>query len=135
MALKSRTGAQPARRGRRFRVYVIRLKQSVWEKSRKYRKANPQYVEGKPHVYVGSTAKTPEERFEAHMAGGRPSSRLVKRFGKKLLGLGGLVQRTPSEGETEPGSHAVAVTPPTSDLTLRAASEIAASKSGSPSRS
>jgi hypothetical protein len=66
-------------------VYVIRLKRSVWAKSRKYRAANPQYQDGKPHVYVGSTAKTPEERFETHIRGERRSSPLVRRFGKKLF--------------------------------------------------
>jgi hypothetical protein len=70
---------------RQYRVYVIRLKDSVWARSRKYRDANPQYVEGSPHVYVGSTGKTPEQRFAKHMAGGKGSSRLVKRFGKRVF--------------------------------------------------
>jgi hypothetical protein len=69
----------------RYRVYVIKLKRSVWTKSRKYRAANPDYVEGKPHVYVGSTGKTPQERFEKHIGGGRGSSPLVRRFGKCLF--------------------------------------------------
>lgn len=67
-----------------YRVYVIKLKRSVWQRSRKYRAANPGYVEGKPHVYVGSTGKTPQKRLEKHMAGGQGSSPLVKRFGKTL---------------------------------------------------
>lgn len=75
----------PERERRRYRVYVIKLKRSVWQKSAKYRKANPRHLPGKPHVYVGSTGKTPEQRFAKHMAGGKGSSRLVRRFGKKLF--------------------------------------------------
>ena len=70
---------------RRYRVYVIRLKRSVWDKRRKYREANPQYHDSRPHVYVGSTGKSPEERFRTHMEGGRGASSLVHRFGKRLL--------------------------------------------------
>lgn len=69
----------------RYQVYVIRLKNTVWEESPKYRKENPQYHPGKPHVYVGSTGKTPEERFETHMDGGPTSSPFVRRFGKRLF--------------------------------------------------
>jgi hypothetical protein len=69
----------------RYGVYVIKLKRSVLRKSRRYRAANPDYVEGKPHVYVGSTAKTPQKRFEKHMAGGPGSSSLVRRFGRSLF--------------------------------------------------
>jgi hypothetical protein len=70
---------------RRYRVYVIRLKRSVWDRSAKYRNANPNYQPGKPHVYVGSTSKTPEQRFAKHMDGGIASSPFVKRFGKGLF--------------------------------------------------
>jgi hypothetical protein len=70
---------------RQHRVYVIRLKNSVWDKSAKYRKANPQYVHGRPHVYVGSTATTPEQRFEKHKGGGLGTNRFVRRFGKRLM--------------------------------------------------
>jgi Uri superfamily endonuclease len=69
----------------RYRVYVIKLKRSVWKQSRKFRAANPDYVEGKPLVYVGSTRKTPEQRFERHMEGGKGSRPLVRRFGKSLF--------------------------------------------------
>lgn len=73
-----------SRQERRYRVYVIRLKNSVWKKSRKYREANPQYEEGRPHVYVGSTGKTAEARFERHRLGGPGTNSLVRRFGKRL---------------------------------------------------
>lgn len=34
---------------------------------------------------MGSTGKTPKERFKAHKRGRKGSSRLVKRFGKRLF--------------------------------------------------
>ena len=39
-----------------YRVYVISLKKEVL-KSKKFRNANPNYVEGKPCYYVGITSK------------------------------------------------------------------------------
>ena len=39
-----------------YQVYVISLKKEVL-KSKKFRKANPNYVEGKPCYYVGITSK------------------------------------------------------------------------------
>lgn len=68
----------------RFRLYVIRLRKSII-RSRSFRKANPYYVEGKPCVYVGSTAKTPEERFAVHMTDRVKGSAKVRRYGKCLL--------------------------------------------------
>ena len=68
----------------RFRVYVIRLAETVWQVG-KYRKANPQYVEGKPHVYVGSTAEDPEKRLAKHKAGGRTASNIVTAHGQDLM--------------------------------------------------
>ena len=63
-------------------IYVIELDKQVLEK-KKFREANPDYVDGSPCVYVGMTSKTPEQRFEQHKSGYR-SSRLVKQFGIKL---------------------------------------------------
>ena len=63
-------------------IYVIELDKQVLEK-RKFRKANPDYVENSPCVYVGMTSKRPEERFEQHKSGYR-SSRIVKQFGIRL---------------------------------------------------
>lgn len=54
-----------------YRVYVIELDDSK-------RKAA-----GKPAVYVGQTAKTPEERFTQHLAGIR-ASRHVRDHGVRL---------------------------------------------------
>ena len=63
-------------------ICVIELDKQVLEK-RKFREANPDYVEDSPCVYVGMTSKTPEERFEQHKSGYR-SSRIVKQFGIRL---------------------------------------------------
>ena len=51
-------------------IYVIELNKNVL-KDKKFREANPDYKEGKPCVYVGSSAKTPEKRFEEHITGAR----------------------------------------------------------------
>lgn len=67
----------------RFYVYVIRLADEV-RQSRKFRKENPEYVEGKPCVYVGMTGWTPERRFEAHLNGYK-SSRFVTKYGCELM--------------------------------------------------
>ena len=63
-------------------IYVIELDKQVLEK-KKFREANPDYVDGSPCVYVGMTSKTPEQRFEQHKSGYR-SSRIVKQFGIRL---------------------------------------------------
>ena len=63
-------------------IYVIELDKRVLDK-KKFREANPHYIEGKPCVYVGMTARTPEERFEQHKSGYR-SSRIVREFGIRL---------------------------------------------------
>lgn len=55
---------------RKYYVYVIRLKEEVLEK-KKFREVNPDYKEGKPCYYVGSTGKTPEIRAEQHRTGAR----------------------------------------------------------------
>ncbi|MFO7904513.1 MAG: GIY-YIG nuclease family protein [Pirellulaceae bacterium] len=69
---------------RRYCVYVVRLKKSVWRRKR-FRQANPQYESGKPMVYVGSTGNTPEQRLAKHKAGGRGSNDYVRRYGKGLF--------------------------------------------------
>ena len=49
-------------------VYVIRLDETVL-KNRRFRAANPGYVNAKPCVYVGATGLSPEQRFANHKAG------------------------------------------------------------------
>ncbi len=56
-----------------YRVYVIELERAAG------RRRDPRL----PWLYVGSSARTPEERFEQHRRGYR-SARLVKRFALRL---------------------------------------------------
>ena len=65
-----------------FSVYVIALDSDVLRHP-KFRKANPNYVAGKPCLYVGMTGKTPDERFQQHKSGYR-ASKYVKRDGRHL---------------------------------------------------
>ena len=65
-------------------VYVIRLDAKVLSK-RAFLKANPQYIEGKPCVYVGMTGLTPERRFANHLAGIR-ANKYARDFGLRLMG-------------------------------------------------
>lgn len=60
-------------------IYVIELDLKVLEDKR-FRDANPNYVEGKKCFYVGRTGRTPEERFQQHKSGYK-SNRLAKKFG------------------------------------------------------
>ena len=71
-------------RGRaHYHVYVVELSKAVLEEPR-FRKANPQYVEGKPCVYVGMTGLDPDIRFDKHKAGIQ-SNRFVLQYGLRLL--------------------------------------------------
>jgi hypothetical protein len=65
-----------------YSVYVIELRPEVLRK-KKVASENADRREDKPCVYVGQTARTPEERFEQHLAGKR-SSRIVREFGVQL---------------------------------------------------
>ena len=49
-------------------VYVVELHPDVLYEG-KFRKANPDYVPGKPCVYVGMTGLDPDQRFDNHKAG------------------------------------------------------------------
>jgi len=64
-------------------VYVIELSKDVLYESR-FRKANPDYVAGKPCVYVGMTGLDPDVRFDKHKAGIQ-ANRFVQEFGLRLL--------------------------------------------------
>ena len=61
-----------------FWVYVIGLKIEVLDRKR-FREANPNYIEDKPCYYVGSTSLKPEERAEQHRTAYRNPA------GKKLF--------------------------------------------------
>lgn len=71
--------------GRRdhYHVYVIELSKDVlYEK--KFKRANSDYDDGKPCVYVGMTGLDPDVRFDKHKAG-LQSNRFVKEYGLRLL--------------------------------------------------
>ena len=66
-----------------YHVYVIELSKDVLYEG-KFRKSNPDYITGKPCVYVGMTGLDPDVRFDKHKAGIQ-SNRYVKQFGLRLL--------------------------------------------------
>jgi hypothetical protein len=70
-------------RRNRYHVYVIELSKDVLYES-KFRKCNPDYVPGKPCVYVGMTGLDPDLRFDKHKAGIQ-SNRYVREYGLRLL--------------------------------------------------
>ena len=65
-----------------YRIYVIRLAPEALQ-DKKFRKANPNHVSGKPCYYVGMTSCTAEERFDQHKRGHK-NCRLVKNHGLHL---------------------------------------------------
>jgi hypothetical protein len=78
--------AQPGNAmGRRnhHNVYVIELSKDVLLE-RRFRKANPDYLTGKPCIYVGMTGLDPDLRFDKHKAGIQ-SNRYVQKYGLRLL--------------------------------------------------
>ncbi|VXC79329.1 conserved hypothetical protein [Burkholderia sp. 8Y] len=77
MALSRRT------RAHHYSVYVVELSDAVWNEAR-FRRANPDYVLGKPFVYVGMTGVDPDVRFDKHKAGIQ-SNRYVREFGLRLV--------------------------------------------------
>ena len=52
---------------------------------KRVREANPNANPKMKCVYVGSTARTPEQRFEVHKAGGKQSSSIVRLHGVRLV--------------------------------------------------
>jgi hypothetical protein len=71
------------RRVHRHHVYVVLLARDVLSEPR-FLRANPDYVVGRPCVYVGMTGLTPDERFDKHKAGIK-ANRFVQRYGVQLL--------------------------------------------------
>ncbi len=71
-----------AKRAKDCRLYVIELDPRVRAVAA-FDNANPDARPDKPCLYVGITAKTPEERFAQHKAGIR-ASRYVRDFGVRL---------------------------------------------------
>ena len=66
-----------------YHVYVIELSQDVRYEG-KFKKCNPDYVPGKPCVYVGMTGLDPDVRFDKHKAGIQ-ANRYVQQYGLRLL--------------------------------------------------
>lgn len=64
-------------------VYVIELDNDVMYEA-KFKKANPDYLAGKPCVYVGMTGLDPDLRFDKHKAGIQ-SNKYVMKYGLRLL--------------------------------------------------
>jgi hypothetical protein len=67
---------------KQYHIYVIELDPRVL-KARKVKDENPEYVEGMQCLYVGQTARTPEERFEQHKEGYK-SNKYTKKYGLRL---------------------------------------------------
>jgi hypothetical protein len=65
-------------------LYVIELADEA-RTIKRVREANPDANPKMKCVYVGSTAKTPEQRFEVHKAGGKQSSSIVRKYGQRLV--------------------------------------------------
>ena len=62
---------------------MIELSKDVLYEAR-FKKCNPEYVTGKPCVYVGMTGLDPDARFDKHKAGIQ-SNRYVQKYGLRLL--------------------------------------------------
>ena len=67
---------------RQWILYVIDLKKTVRRLNR-FRAANPEYIPGKPCVYVGVTWLTAQQRFDQHK-NGIHSARIVRAYGSHV---------------------------------------------------
>jgi hypothetical protein len=67
----------------RYNVYVVELEPEVFT-HRKFREANRGCDKPKACLYVGMTARTPDERFDNHKDGYK-ACRYVKKYGKWLV--------------------------------------------------
>ena len=70
-------------RRKHHQVYVIELSKDVLLEPR-FCKCNPNYIEGKPCVYVGMTGLDPDVRFDKHKAGIQANS-YAQQYGLRLL--------------------------------------------------
>ena len=52
-----------------YQLYVIELRKKVFTERKKFREANPQFNGVLECLYVGMTAKSPQERFDQHVNG------------------------------------------------------------------
>lgn len=81
MAQKNDETPRPARLS--HNVYVVELAPEVLA-DRRFRKRNPDYVDGRPCVYVGMTGLAVAERYRNHKRG-RKGNVFVLRFGVRLM--------------------------------------------------
>ena len=63
-------------------VYVVNLDKKVLS-SKRFKERNPDYIEGKPCVYVGQSALDPKIRFKQHLEGYK-SNRYARKYGTFL---------------------------------------------------
>lgn len=66
-----------------YTIYVIRLKRTVLQ-DRRFISRNPDYIEGRPCVYVGVTYLLCDERFKQHKEGTH-AARIARKFGKRCV--------------------------------------------------
>lgn len=66
-----------------YHVYVIELSKDVLYEP-KFKRANADYDDGKPCVYVGMTGLDPDVRFDKHKAGIQ-ANRFVREYGLRLM--------------------------------------------------
>ena len=76
------SSSKPPRR-HHHHVYVVELSDRVWHEPA-FRTANPDYLFGRPFVYVGMTGLEPDLRFDRHKAGVQ-ANRFVLRYGVRLM--------------------------------------------------
>lgn len=81
--MAEKLGTTQRQGGHHYSVYVVELAPGVWESAR-FRRCNPDYIPGKPLVYIGMTGLDVDQRFDKHKAGIQ-SSRYVRDFGLRLL--------------------------------------------------
>ena len=79
--MPTKPGSKPRRK--HHHVYVIALSPEVLLEPR-FRKNNPNYIDGKPCVYVGMTGLDPDIRFDKHKAGIQ-ANKYVQQYGLHLL--------------------------------------------------
>ena len=65
-----------------YYVYVINLDKKVLS-SKRFKERNPDYIEGKPCVYVGQSVLDPKIRFKQHLEGYK-SNRYARKYGTYL---------------------------------------------------
>ena len=66
----------------KYYVYVINLDKKIL-KIKKFKAKNPDYIEGKPCVYVGQSVHEPRVRFNQHLDGYK-ANKYAKKFGNFL---------------------------------------------------